>query len=262
MKYYVVADPHGFYLYLRQALEEAGFFEDNEPHKLIVCGDVLDRGEESAEIVDFLLELASKDMLILVKGNHEDLFVQCLMDIAKGYVVDIASGCSYHYRNRTWHSILQLTKMKEKTAVDFSGSLVTKARNTRFYRELLPLCRDYYETDNYVFCHGWIPVINNGDKYSPIFEYDPDWRNADLTRWREARWYNGMQLACENGIKEPGKTIVCGHWHTSFGHNKYEGKGTYRGDADDLTPFYADGIIALDGCTVRSKRVNCIVIED
>ena len=60
MKYYVVADPHGFYLYLRQALEEAGFFEDNEPHKLIVCGDVLDRGEESAEIVDFLLELASK----------------------------------------------------------------------------------------------------------------------------------------------------------------------------------------------------------
>ena len=160
MKYYVVADPHGFYLYLRQALEEAGFFEDNEPHKLIVCGDVLDRGEESAEIVDFLLELASKDMLILVKGNHEDLFVQCLMDIAKGYVVDIASGCSYHYRNRTWHSILQLTKMKEKTAVDFSGSLVTKARNTRFYRELLPLCRDYYETDNYVFCHGWIPVIS------------------------------------------------------------------------------------------------------
>ena len=204
MKYYVVADPHGFYLYLRQALEEAGFFEDNEPHKLIVCGDVLDRGEESAEIVDFLLELASKDMLILVKGNHEDLFVQCLMDIAKGYVVDIASGCSYHYRNRTWHSILQLTKMKEKTAVDFSGSLVTKARNTRFYRELLPLCRDYYETDHYVFCHGWIPVINNGDKYSPIFEYDPDWRNADLTRWREARWYNGMQLACDYGIKEPG----------------------------------------------------------
>lgn len=262
MKLYVVADPHGFYSYLIKALEKAGFFEEKEPHKLVVCGDVLDRGDESVEIVDFLLDLAKKDMLILIKGNHEDLFMRCLTDIANGHVYDIACGCSYHYRNRTWHSMLQLAGMKEKTAVEFSGSLVAKIRNSRFYRELLPLCRDYYETEHYIFCHGWIPVTNRGDKYSPIYEYDPGWRAASPERWREARWYNGMELACEKNITEPGKTIVCGHWHTSFGHYRYEGKGTYKGDDDDLTPFYADGIIALDGCTVRSKRVNCIVIDD
>lgn len=262
MKYYVVADPHGFYSYLKKALEEAGFFEDEEPHVLVVCGDVLDRGKEAREIVDFLLDLAKKDMLILIKGNHEDLFVQCLQDISRGGVYDIACGCSHHYSNRTWHSMLQLSGMKERTAVEFAGSLISKIRNCRFYRELLPLCRDYFETEHYIFCHGWIPVINMGDKYEPKYKYDPNWRNADAASWRSARWYNGMELACEKGIKEAGKTIVCGHWHTSFGHHKYEGKGTEGGKNDDLTPFYADGIIALDGCAVYSKKVNCIVIED
>jgi serine/threonine protein phosphatase 1 len=262
MKYYVVADPHGFYSYLKASLEDAGFFKETAPHKLIVCGDVLDRGTEPAEIVDFLLELASKDMLILIRGNHEDLFSQCLQDISNGKAYDIACGCSHHYSNRTWHSILQLTKMKESEAVEYAASLVARARNTRFYRELLPLCVDYFETDHYVFCHGWIPVTNKGDRYAPIYEYDPDWREADVTAWRSARWYNGMEMACERQIKEPDKTIVCGHWHTSFGHSKYEGNGTYRGDNDDLTPFCAEGIVALDGCTVRSKCVNCVIIED
>ena len=44
MRYYVVADTHGFFTEMIDALNEKGFFEDNEPHKLIVCGDLLDRG--------------------------------------------------------------------------------------------------------------------------------------------------------------------------------------------------------------------------
>jgi len=40
MKYYVTADVHGFFSELKDALDEAGFFEDKEPHKLIICGDI------------------------------------------------------------------------------------------------------------------------------------------------------------------------------------------------------------------------------
>ena len=45
MKYYVVADVHGFFTELKSVLTEKGFFEDIEPHKLIICGDLLDRGK-------------------------------------------------------------------------------------------------------------------------------------------------------------------------------------------------------------------------
>ena len=30
----------------------------------------------------------------------------------------------------------------------------------------------------------------------------------------------------------------------------------------NFTPYYGDGIIALDACTPVSKKVNCIVVED
>ena len=62
--------------------------------------------------------------------------------------------------------------------------------------------------------------------------------------------------------KGPHKLIVCGDWHCSYGHAKVEGKGTERGANADYSPYYGKGIIALDACTVLSKKVNCIVIKD
>lgn len=53
MKYYVVADVHGFFDELKFALTEEGFFTDTEPHKLIVCGDLFDRGKQAAELQEF-----------------------------------------------------------------------------------------------------------------------------------------------------------------------------------------------------------------
>ena len=60
MKYYVVADVHGFCSILKEALQEKGFFDDEEPHKLVVCGDLFDRGGEAAALQDFISELAAK----------------------------------------------------------------------------------------------------------------------------------------------------------------------------------------------------------
>lgn len=34
------------------------------------------------------------------------------------------------------------------------------------------------------------------------------------------------------------------------------------GEKADFSPFYSDGIIALDACTALSGIVNCIVLED
>ena len=57
MKYYVTADVHGFYSILHNALEEAGFFAETEQHKLIVLGDLFDRGMEAPELQEFILTL-------------------------------------------------------------------------------------------------------------------------------------------------------------------------------------------------------------
>lgn len=63
-------------------------------------------------------------------------------------------------------------------------------------------------------------------------------------------------------LSNPEKQFIRGHWHCSFGHAHYEGKGGEFDHDSDFTPYYGDGIIALDACTVVSRKVNCIIIED
>ena len=42
------------------------------------------------------------------------------------------------------------------------------------------------------------------------------------------------------------KTILCGHWHCSYGHFKYEHRGSEFGPDADFSPYYGEGVIALD----------------
>ena len=71
-----------------------------------------------------------------------------------------------------------------------------------------------------------------------------------------------MQLAEEFNIVEPNKKIVCGHWHASFGHCAYEKKGSEFGKTADFTPYYGNGVIAIDGCTAHTGKVNVLIVED
>ncbi len=273
MRYYVVADVHGYFSALREKLQKVGFFDDKEPNKLVVCGDLLDRGQEAVKLIDFMMELLIEDRLIFITGNHEDRFVACMQEIARGNIFEIASGMSVHYKNGTWGSLLQIAGMDElevakkisdpSTVKEISGELLKKVMASPFYKVLLMKGIDYYETRNYIFVHGWIPCeMEDVGTVNESFKYVADWRDRDVTEWQRARWCNGMKLACSFSVKEPNKTIVCGHWHAAYGHAVYEKKGKERGEGSIHTPFYADGIIAIDACTAESGEINCLVIED
>ena len=67
--------------------------------------------------------------------------------------------------------------------------------------------------------------------------------------------------AWNQGIRVEGKTIVCGHWHTSdfFNHLTKQHKELY-----DCPIFKSKKykLIGLDTCTAGSKKVNCLVMEE
>ncbi len=257
MRYYVTADVHGYFSELQAALTQQGFFEDREPHKLIVCGDLYDRGTEATKLQEFILDLLAKDQVILVRGNHEDLALCLLHDwYQRSYLQ------SHHHTNGTIDTLCQLTGTDIRDLYANPDSVGRAFLKNPYIQRIIPAMVDYYETDHYIFIHGWIPCtpISIGShqmKYAPI----ADWRNADKAMWDKARWINGMEAA-HGGIVEPGKTIVCGHWHCSFGHFHYENDGGEFDNCPNFSPYYGNGIIALDACTPLSKKVNCIVIED
>ena len=117
---------------------------------------------------------------------------------------------------------------------------------------------------NYCWDHPDSRLVKGEDDFgfridTENYAYISSWREADREQWNRARWFNGMDAA---QTADENKTIVCGHWHTSYGHSKYEHKGTEFGEDADFSPYYGPGIIAIDACTAFSGKVNCLVIED
>lgn len=260
MALFAVSDIHGYYDETIKALSEAGFFDSDE-NNLIVVGDALDRGSQPNEMIDFLLGLHDDGRLIYIYGNHEELFYDCLQEIAAGGIGMIASGMSHHYHNRTFHTLVAISGMSLNEAILYPEELVSRVKESDYYKILLPSTVDYYETEKYIFCHGWLPLDIEIEDRIANFIYRSDWREADETEWHKARWRNGMEMCCMHGVREAGKTIVCGHWNCSWGHAHVDGICSERGKDAITTPFYADGIIAIDACTARWGKVNCIRIE-
>ncbi|MBE6650110.1 MAG: hypothetical protein E7613_02235 [Ruminococcaceae bacterium] len=261
MVYYAVSDIHGFLTETKKALEEKGFFDDADA-KLILCGDALDRGDEVNETVDFLIDLMKKDKLIYIRGNHEDLMEMMLDQIAESGAYEIARGLSHHMSNGTWDTALTLADMDVADAVRNPEKLVEKVKNSRFFKELLPVAIDYFETEKYIFTHGYIPCKEGFRGFNSVYSYKENWRDAKEEDWDKARWYNGMQFACKHKITEKGKTIVCGHYHTSYGHAVIGKTCSEYGEDADFSPFCAEGLMAIDGCTAYSGKVNCVKLEE
>lgn len=248
MKYFVVSDIHSFFDEFKKAIGEAGFDPTNENHKLIICGDLFDRGSQPLELIRYLN--VNVPDAILIRGNHEDLFTQ---------MCERGEPWSHDYSNGTAQTVFGLTSADQPLSFERRATIAL-GKVTPIFRRMM----NYYETKHYVFVHGWIPcLVERMGKYSPIknYTYWPDWRQAPAKDWELARWQNGMDCA-NQGILEVGKTIVCGHWHCSYGH-WLAGESDYPGGKDaDYSPYYGDGIIAIDACTAYTGKVNCIVIDD
>ena len=239
MKYFVCSDIHGFYDEWQAALKEKGFDINNPSHKIIVCGDLFDRGHQPKEIIDFIL--ANKDKVILIRGNHEDLMQE---------MIDRNFSLGHDLSNGTAYTIIDLCP--EYMISEFN--LKTIAKKTGL-QKVLDMCVNYFETKKFIFVHGWIPVTSNQ-------RYNSNWRNATKTSWNRARWQNPVVMY-KKSIYEPNKTIVCGHWHCSaLWHAQNPEKYEEFGPTEKFQPFITKDVIALDACTVYTKKVNCVVVDE
>ena len=265
MKYFVVADIHGFYDKMIKALKDAGFDRDNPEHIFVSLGDLFDRGDQAVKCLEFVMSL-NPAQRILIRGNHEDLMEEAISR-HRFYYHDFSNG--------TVDTAFQLTGAKN----EFDA--LKGMREHYLYNQYIKSCIDFYETDNYVFVHGWIPCrseygthkVNTDaenyyitrDWYSSV----PDWRIGIKDDWKRARWYNGMDAWAQGVRDEKGKIICCGHWHTSWGHYHLHSIGS----EDFLNPakpekravwdvFEDKGIRAVDACTAYSSHMNCLVLED
>lgn len=129
-----------------------GFFDDKKPHKLIVCGDLFDRGSEAKELENFVIDLMKKDEIILVRGNHEDLFIKMLN------TWHMESYCQgHHLSNGTVDTVLQLTDSNDNDLIYRPNEVYSKIKGTSFYKNILPSMVDFLKQKIiYLFMVGYL----------------------------------------------------------------------------------------------------------
>ena len=238
-KLFVLSDVHGHFEQMVQALRAAGFDPENEEHYLLSCGDLFDRGSENGQVYEYLRSLSHK---ILLRGNHEDLLRDALL---RGYINEVDRA---NKTDLTLRALLPAGGVDEEGVLDQDACAPVIEEIVAF----LDAMGDFYETDRYVFTHGWLPCRVEGRHPSVL----PDWRQAGEEEWREAHLLEWQQFYAVGCILE-GKTIVCGHRPAEMGRMF----DPFR-EPDCPDPFFGEGIIAIDGYTVKSGRVNVLVIEE
>lgn len=236
MKYFVVADIHGFYKPFIQALDNAGFDKNNPDHTLISLGDNFDRGTQSYEVFMFLKELPRK---ILIKGNHEDILLSVIKRNGPSFT-DVANGTDL--------TLISLAGLTPSDYISDSAELVKKViKNTNIKNWINNEFVNYFETNNYIFTHGWLPV---------------NWRkNKSKDDWSRASWAHTekeiFRFESGDGPELYGKKLVVGHWGSRFLREKLLGEYTN----DDSILYYKD-FIFMDATTADSNKINVLVIED
>lgn len=269
-KNFVVSDIHSFYTPLMSALKEAGFDKENENHRLIVCGDLFDRGNDSIEVYKFIKSLP-KDRRILIRGNHEYLLKECLKkklpatyDFSNGTVNTI---CTFNNDAEVEQKFLE-DSLYDPFAFEELEATWAKIVSNPIFEELInwifnsdEWC-DYYELNDYIFVHSFIPLRVN-DKMSGFSTYyNPNWRESATPREYEiASWgcpYKQFDEGYFDEEARKGKILVCGHWHCSDFHYHYE---KTENQFSDFSIFKSKNLIAIDKCTARTNQVNVLVIE-
>ena len=257
-KYFVVSDIHSFYKPFINELTRKGFDACNNEHVLIVCGDLFDRGPDSKKVYEFIKSLPL-DRRILIRGNHEYLFIDALYketpdyyDHTNGTFQTLDDLCDNRYAN--WSDLVSDNKLKEIKNWFLSDEWI-----------------DYYETKNYIFTHSFIPLKIDDLSYIKhmykvdvgFLTYNDDWRNASPKEFENSTWGCPWELA-KAGLNKTGKTIVCGHWHTAdFFNNlknlkvKYD---VYKNNPIFISKKYK--LIGLDACTAATNKINVLVLND
>ena len=110
MRTLAIGDIHGGLRGLIQIVERANISSDDS---LIFLGDYVDGWSESAQVIQYLIELSQTNKCVFIKGNHD---VWCEQWLASGFVNDI---WYQHGGKETIESYNAFSKAQKSAHLDF-----------------------------------------------------------------------------------------------------------------------------------------------
>lgn len=87
-----IGDIHGRFDKFQELLDLLNAKYDTTPKMLVMLGDYVDRGPQSAQVVEYLRDMSREPAVKCIKGNHEDLMIQAVLEKYNQGLWDINGG--------------------------------------------------------------------------------------------------------------------------------------------------------------------------
>lgn len=214
--YYVIPDIHGQYDKLNKLLNK--IIDRKQPNdKIIFLGDYIDRGKDSAKVIDLIHSIKNRNDVILLMGNHDIAFYNSILNVNDFDLSSlewlshnsIETLESYHINcdELKYITIKELLELRTKLDIKKRFHKLLKevyefkqSEEFNKLKEVILDCEYYYETEDFIFSHsGGLNFLK------------PEEHSA--TQWV---WSRDFQKRKFND-----KTYVVGHTPTSSGEVEY-----------------------------------------
>lgn len=184
MPLYAIGDVHGYRQPLLQLLDEVSAGPEDT---LIFLGDYVDKGPDVSGTLDLLIQLNRDKNCIFLRGNHDQLLLDAI-------------------KNPDLISYWECLAGNEPLASYGQGSTsdLLKALPPEHVDFLENICRDYHETNDFIFVHGGIRP-----------HLAPEEEDQDHLLWltlSSASPHNsGRRVICGHSAQSNGRIADLGH---------------------------------------------------
>lgn len=177
---FAIGDIHGCEVAFEKILE---LVELSKQDRFIVLGDVIDRGPNSARVIDVLVQLREHCELVFVLGNHEQMMLEALDSGLPGSMWMMHGG--------------------EQTLASYGGLVENIPQQ---HVELISQAVDYYETDSDIFVHA---NLEPGIPLDAQSEHNLRWTHLS---GRETPHPSGKRVICGHTPQPNGLPSIRDGW--------------------------------------------------
>ncbi len=200
---YVMSDIHGCFDEFLMMLNKINFSDSDE---LYIIGDVVDRGPKPIELLLYIMK--HKNNIHLIKGNHEDMMLNCLIP---PYYSD--------EEKTDFKSSFDLKSNRELWVIYNGGRTTAKGYNKLTYKE---------QRDIYYFLEGLklYQIVEVEDKSYLLLHGGPPakWDFSDGSILTDDVLWTRIERADFDSDLVPDYHIIVGHTPTVIYGKEYAGK--------------------------------------
>lgn len=251
---YVTSDIHGHKNELDKLLDYIMFSNNDE---LIIIGDIIDRGPESAELVDWVINTPSAKLIL---GNHEQMFMNAYESVNLLKLSEYKNISEFSRMEKSLYFDLWLSNGGVDTCISFNKFNKNNPKRNLYkeFYDYLKRSNKYMILDKYILVHAGTGFLRYENFNVSELTYRLDNLDSETLLWNRRFYDRTFNKGFCQSLTD--FTTIIGHTPV-YNNKKYSGAIT----KEVIIKYYPKNnstVIALDLGVSISESLGILCLDN